>query len=113
MGVNASIEGSNPSFSALSRGFAALVRFTGETRFPPWAPSSPLCAAGGGLPPAGLSPAPAAGVWRSSVPVAFPRPGEDRQLGCANNELAGSPLTPATRNPSAATGGGFLFLGGR
>src|SRR5436190_2179409 len=37
MGVNAPIEGSNPSFSAHRR-LRRRVRFTGETRFPPYAP---------------------------------------------------------------------------
>src|SRR5438874_10200735 len=37
MGVNAPIEGSNPSFSAHRR-LRRRVRFTGETRFPPCAP---------------------------------------------------------------------------
>jgi hypothetical protein len=41
MGVNASIEGSNPSFSASFAAWLALTRslaLTGETVFPPFAP---------------------------------------------------------------------------
>src|SRR5712692_1289136 len=45
MGMNVSIEGSNPSFSALRPGGAGSLAITGETMFPPWAPF--FAAAGG------------------------------------------------------------------
>src|SRR5439155_440896 len=70
MGVNAPIEGSNPSFSAHRR-LRRRVRFTGETRFPPCAPF--LRASG-------------------SPSVAVPRGG--RSLG---RPAGGDPTSPASR----------------